>query len=57
MVLDLVHCSIETDQGRTLYATVRVSLVSWEGRSCNVVYGSVQSSGHEAHGVSAMANI
>ena len=31
MALDLVRCSIETDQGRTLYATVMVSLVSWEG--------------------------
>ena len=33
MALGLVRCSIEADQGGTLYARARVSLVSWEGRS------------------------
>ena len=33
MALALVRCSIEADQGGTPHATVRVSLVSWKGRS------------------------
>ena len=33
MVLALVRCSIEADQGGTPHARARVSLVSWEGRS------------------------
>ena len=33
MALALVRCSIEADQGGTPHARVRVSLVSWEGRS------------------------
>ena len=33
MALALVRCSIETDQGGTLHARARVSLVSWKGRS------------------------
>ena len=31
MALALVRCSIEVDEGGTLYARARVSLVSWEG--------------------------
>ena len=55
MALALVHCSIEADQGGTLYARARVS---WEGgKSCSVVYGSARSSGCEAHDPSATATI
>ena len=31
MALALIRCSIKADQGGTLYARARVSLVSWEG--------------------------
>ena len=33
MALALVRCSIEADQGGTLHARARASLVSWEGGS------------------------
>ena len=33
MALVVVHCSIEADQGGTVYARAGVSLVSQEGRS------------------------
>ena len=36
--LVLVRWSIEADQGGTLYARARVSLVSWEGRSHAVLF-------------------
>ena len=38
MALALVRCSIEADQGGTPYARIRVSLVSWEGRSHVVLF-------------------
>ena len=38
MTLALVRCSIEADQGGTLHARARVSLVSWEGRSHAVLF-------------------
>ena len=38
MAWALVRCSIEADQGGTLYARARVSLVSWEGRSHAVLF-------------------
>ena len=38
MALALVCCSIEADQGGTLHARARVSLVSWEGRSHAVLF-------------------
>ena len=31
MALALVYCSIEADQGGTVFAIARVSVVSWEG--------------------------
>ena len=38
MALALVRCSIKVDQGGTLYAKARVSLVSWEGGSHAVLF-------------------
>ena len=38
MALELVRCSIEVDQGGTLNARERVSLVSWEGGSHAVLF-------------------
>ena len=38
MALALIRCSIEADQGGTLYARARVSLVSWEGGSRVVLF-------------------
>ena len=38
MALALVRCSIEADQGGTVYARARVSLVSWEGGSHVVLF-------------------
>ena len=38
MALALVRCSIEADQGGTLYVRARVSLVSWEGVSHAVLF-------------------
>ena len=51
--------SIKADQGGTVSARVRVSLVRklGGGKSCSVVYGSARSSGREVHGPSAMAII
>ena len=33
MALVVVHCSIEANQGGTVYARARVSFASWEVRS------------------------
>ena len=38
MALALVRCSIEANQGGTLYTIARVSLVSWEGVSHAVLF-------------------
>ena len=38
MALALVCCNIKADQGGTLHARARVSLVSWEGGSHAVLF-------------------
>ena len=38
MALALVRCSIEADQGGTLYARARVSSVGWEGGGHAVLF-------------------
>ena len=38
VALGLICCSIEVDQGGTLYARARVSLVRWEGGSHVVLF-------------------
>ena len=38
MTLVLVRCSIEANQGETMYARARVSLVSWDGGSHVVLF-------------------
>ena len=62
MALALVRCSIEADQGGTLYIHVcqgkgKFGKLGGGSHACSVVYVSAQSSGHEAHGPSATATI